>query len=325
MLQTTTDMQLAVNKAIESTDFGLKPQNLYAPIKYAMSMEGKRVRPIITLMCAQIYNASVEETLPAALAIEIFHNSTLLHDDIMDNAEMRRNQPSVYKKWNTNTAILSGDTMMLLAYRELNKLNPSVLPAALETFNKTVVEVCEGQQLDLDFEEKDVIGINEYLEMIRLKTSVLIACSAKLGAIIGKAPAEHQELLYSFGENIGIAFQLQDDYLDSFGDTKTFGKQVGGDIAANKKTFLTAKALELAKGKYSEQLRMLLSSKSATAIEKFKAVIDIYKQLEIDKITLQAIAQYFDAAKNNLQKLNKKGINTLQLSELCGSLMNRKK
>ncbi|MDY0281053.1 MAG: polyprenyl synthetase family protein [Salinivirgaceae bacterium] len=318
------DLQLFINKAIESTNYGFNPENLYDPVHYTMSMGGKRIRPLLTLICCQLYGKSIDKAIPAAMALEIFHNSTLLHDDIMDNSMVRRNLPTVFKKWSTNIAILSGDAMIMLAYKQLNQLEEKIKSSVFETFNKATLEVCEGQQYDLDYEDDFQVRIEDYIKMIRLKTSVLLAASAKIGAIIGEACKEEQDLLYSFGENLGIAFQLQDDYLDTFGDSAVFGKKIGGDILAGKKTFLLLKALGLSKGEYNAQLIGIINDTNTKPEVKVEQVKEIYKNLKVDSITIEYINRYFDKAKESLAKLKLKGLDTTLLTEYSEKLSGRK-
>ncbi len=319
-----TELQALINKAVESVNYGFSPENLYEPIRYTMSLGGKRIRPVLTLLVTQLFGKDYEKAMPAALALEIFHNSTLLHDDIMDKSPVRRGQPTVYKKWNTNVAILSGDAMIMLSYKQIALLEPKLLAPVMEVFNKTALQVCEGQQFDLDYENEYQVRIEDYIEMIRLKTSVLLAASAKIGAIIGGAPAQDQSILYTFGENLGLAFQLQDDYLDAFGDTTVFGKKIGGDIVAKKKTFLLLKALELSKGEYHEQLIGLINSKSVSQEEKVNKVLEIYRKLGVDIITNDLINKYFMKANECLNKLTEKGYNVESLKEYSQKLSGRK-
>ncbi|HON19438.1 MAG TPA: polyprenyl synthetase family protein [Salinivirgaceae bacterium] len=323
VLELTELLQL-FNKALEIEALEKEPKGLYSPIRYAMSMGGKRLRPILTMLCSQTFGANPEKAIPAAMAIEFFHNSTLVHDDIMDKSPLRRNQTTVYKKWNTNTAILSGDAMIILAYQYLARLDSKSLAEVMPVFNKIALQVCEGQQYDMDFENTMDVTVGDYIEMVRLKTSVLLAGSAQIGAILGGATQGQQKLIYSFGENLGIAFQLQDDYLDVFGTKDDFGKKIGGDIVAKKKTFLLIKALELARGEYLEQLIGLINSKTISADEKVEKVTAIYRILEIDKRTEEAIHKYFDLAYDSLNKLANEGINTALLSEYANKLSNRK-
>lgn len=321
---TYTEIQEHLNRSLEAINYGFKPKNLYDPIRYSMSVGGKRIRPILTILSAQIFGANYEKALPAALAIEIFHNSTLLHDDIMDKSSVRRGQPTVYKKWNTNIAILAGDAMIIQAYKHLSDVDPKYIHDIANVFNKTNLQVCEGQQYDLDYENEFSVRIEDYIEMIRLKTSVLLAASAKIGAIIGEATVEEQDILYDFGENLGLAFQLQDDYLDAFGDTKTFGKKIGDDIITKKRTFLLIKALELSKGEYHDLLIGLINNEKIKEKEKIDKVIEIYRKLNIDKITNEYINKHFNKAFDNLTKLKENGYDIEPLIEYCKKLSARK-
>ena len=242
----------------------------------------------------------------------------------MDNSSVRRGQPTVYKKWNTNIAILAGDAMIIQAYKHLSDVDPKYISDIANVFNKTNLQVCEGQQYDLDYENEFSVRIEDYIEMIRLKTSVLLAASAKIGAIIGEATVEEQDILYDFGENLGLAFQLQDDYLDAFGDTKTFGKKIGDDIITKKRTFLLIKALELSKGEYHDLLIGLINNEKIKEKEKIDKVIEIYRKLNIDKITNEYINKHFNKAFDNLTKLKENGYDIEPLIEYCKKLSARK-
>ena len=250
-----------IEDELTKLSFPAAPSNLYDPLRYFMVLGGKRMRPILTLMGAEAFGKKINDAIPAALSIELFHNFSLIHDDIMDEAPIRRGQATVHEKWNKNIAILSGDVLLVKAYQELAKQDSEVLPDLLDLFNKTAVEVCEGQQFDMDFEIKKNVEISEYIEMIRLKTSVLLGCALEMGAIIGGASENDRKLIYEFGQQIGIAFQIQDDILDLYADPKKFGKQVGGDIITNKKTLLLLKAFELADSEEKEKLNKLLEEK----------------------------------------------------------------
>lgn len=291
-----------INSRINQLNLPEYPSNLYEPVKYILSIGGKRLRPVLLLLANQMFSGKIENAINQALGIEIFHNFTLLHDDIMDKSSMRRNQPTVHKKWNENIAILSGDTMMFLANQLISASDHKFLKQILDLFNKTALEVCEGQQLDMDFEERHDVTVDEYLEMIKLKTSVLIASSLKMGAITAGANSEDAENLYNFGLNIGLAFQLQDDLLDTYGDEKTFGKKIGNDIVANKKTFLLISALNLAERSDLSTLKNLISEKTTNNTDKIKNVIEIYNKLSIKQITEEKIDFYF---KNSTKFFNK--------------------
>jgi len=293
---TITQHQEIIENAISKLSYPAVPSNLYQPISYIMSLGGKRIRPVLVLMAAELFGTEAKEAIHAAMAIEVFHNFTLVHDDIMDNAPLRRGQATVHEKWSTNTAILSGDVMMVEANKNLAKINPAFLKDALDTFNTTAQGVCEGQQLDMEFENRDDVTIEEYINMIRLKTAVLLGGALKLGAIIGKANKKDADLIYQFGENIGIAFQLQDDILDVYADPDKFGKQVGGDIIANKKTFLLLKAFELAKDENLNALEKWTSYKNFDAHDKVYAIKNIYDTLNIQTIAKECMNEYLDKA-----------------------------
>ncbi len=278
-----------------------QPANLYHPIEYTLSMGGKRLRPAMLLMACNLFEGNIRQALPAAIAVEVFHNFTLLHDDIMDHADIRRNQPAVHKKYNENVAILSGDAMSILAYQYLLKTESPAIQKITQLFSKTALEVCEGQQYDMDFENKTSVSIDDYLEMIRLKTAVLIAGSFKMGAQLSMAPDADADRIYRFGINLGLAFQLQDDLLDVFAEQDKFGKKTGGDILSNKKTFLLLKALELANPEQKAQLNHWLSRKDFNPKEKIVAVKRIYTELNLQEISRQKSYEYYQAALKELQ------------------------
>ena len=309
--------------AIEELDFERQPNELYAPISYTLSLGGKRLRPVLCLMACDMFGGKIEDAVPAALGLEIFHNFTLLHDDIMDEAPIRRGKESVYKKWNTNVAILSGDTMMALAYGQIMETPENMHSGVFKIFNQTAIEVCEGQQYDMDFETADNVTIDDYLKMIRLKTAVLLAGSLKIGAMIGGAETEDAENLYHFGENIGIAFQLKDDLLDVFSDEQKFGKKTGGDILTNKKTYLYLKAFELAKGETLANLTSLYSGNQKNDIEKIKGVISIYEQLNIKEFTAELIEIYYRQAMTSLEKVKVPESQKAELKKFAGNLKGR--
>ena len=279
------------------------PKSLYDPINYILGLSGKRIRPVLTLMTAEIFDANYQKALPAALAVEVFHNFSLVHDDIMDDAPLRRGNQTVHEKWDTNTAILSGDAMLILAYQYFEKYETEVFRDLAKLFSKTALEVCEGQQLDVDFEERNDVSIAEYLKMIEYKTAVLVAASMKMGAIVAETSTENANLIYDFGLNLGLAFQLQDDYLDAFGNPKTFGKQVGGDIIENKKTYLYIKAIEFANDNQKEQLLHLFSLHLDDNVEKINTVKEIFEQTGAAKATQQAIQDFSLKAFSILQNI----------------------
>ena len=292
-MYTQEEISGIVRQYMASLVFPAHPRELFSPIEYSLEEGGKRLRPTLLLMACNLFSEQPREALPAAAAVEIFHNFTLLHDDIMDNAEVRRGKPSVHRRWGTNAAILSGDAMMIYAYTLLEQCDPGLLPALLETFNRMAMEVCEGQQYDMDFEHRNDVTEDEYIEMIRLKTSVLLACSMKIGAILADAPAADADNLYRFGEQVGLAFQLQDDYLDVYGDPSVFGKAIGGDIVSNKKTYMLINAMNRADSEQRRRLSEWIGAKDFDAGEKIAAVRAIYDEIGIDRLALEKINHYF--------------------------------
>lgn len=288
---------------IEQTSYGESPVELYEPIRYIMALGGKRFRPLLTLMAASLFDNNWQSALKPAIAVEVFHNFTLMHDDIMDNAPLRRGKPTVHEKWNANTAILSGDVMLIRAYDLLIDIKKENLRKVLIRFNTTAAEVCEGQQLDMNFETRWDVTEAEYLNMIRLKTSVLLGFALELGGILTDADEEAIKLLYQAGESMGIGFQLKDDLLDVYGDPEKFGKMVGGDIVANKKTFLLIEALSKAEGQVREDLDSWIKAKTFDKAEKVKAVTAIYDQLAIRKLTEEKINNYFSKGIDCLERL----------------------
>ncbi len=301
-MHTIEQLQTILAKAVKEQKYPANPAELYEPISYLMALGGKRMRPVLLLMSCELFEGDIEQAINPALAIEVFHNFTLMHDDIMDKAPLRRGQPTVHEKWNTNVAILSGDVMLVEGYKLLSKLEAQQLKPALKIFNDTAVGVCEGQQLDMNFESRAEVSISEYIEMIRLKTAVLLGGALSIGAIIAKAPEKEANLLGSFGENLGIAFQLQDDILDVYGDPDKFGKQVGGDILSNKKTYLLIKAKELARGEIQTELNYWLNE-TGKPEEKVKAVTDIYNQLNIRRLAEEAMQSYAETALAKLEAI----------------------
>lgn len=301
-----------------------EPKNLYEPIHYILDLGGKRMRPVLTLMSAEIFDANYKLALPAALAVEVFHNFSLVHDDIMDDAPLRRGNETVHEKWNTNTAILSGDAMLILAYQYFEKYNTEVFRDLAKLFSKTALEVCEGQQWDVDFENRDDVTIPEYLKMIEYKTAVLVAAAMKMGAIVAETSQENADLIYEFGLNLGLAFQLQDDYLDAFGDPKTFGKQVGGDIIENKKTYLYLKAIEFASPEEHEQLMHLFSVQPSDNSDKINSVKEIFNASGASKATQKAIQDYTLKAFETLQKISIDNEKKEKLQSFGENLMGRK-
>ena len=300
-----------------------EPKNLYEPINYILELGGKRMRPVLTLLVSEIFNSDFKKALPAAMAVEVFHNFSLVHDDIMDDAPLRRGKETVHEKWNINTGILSGDAMLILAYQFFEKYEPATFQDLAKLFSKTALEVCEGQQWDVDFETRSNVTIAEYLKMIEYKTAVLVAAAMKMGAIIAETSEQNANAIYDFGLNLGLAFQLQDDYLDAFGDPETFGKQVGGDIIENKKTYLYLKAVDLSDEKIAEQLTQLFSINSKENEEKINAVKIIFVESGAAASTQEAIYFYTFKAFETLEKLNISSDKKNMLREFGEKMMNR--
>lgn len=288
VMTTLKELQILVEEAVQKLSYPAHPAELYEPISYILSIGGKRLRPALVLMACDMFGGDLQAAMSPALAIEVFHNFTLMHDDIMDNAPLRRGKMTVHERWNPNVAILSGDAMLVEGYKLMMQVSDNILRPIMQIFNDTATAVCEGQQIDMQFEQQQNVHLAEYLEMIRLKTAVVLGSALKIGALIGGASDEDADKLYTFGEQLGIAFQLQDDILDVYGDPEKFGKQVGGDIMANKKTWLLIKALETADGGNLEQLNRWLSLKDFDAVEKVKAVTGVYNALGIREKATQA-------------------------------------
>ncbi|MCX6252179.1 MAG: polyprenyl synthetase family protein [Bacteroidetes bacterium] len=312
-----------LNQRLSFATQNSRPGELYLPISYTLSFGGKRIRPLLVLMGCDLYGGDVEKALDLAAGVEIFHNFTLLHDDIMDHAPVRRGKETVYKKWNTNIAILSGDTMFAIAYEYISHADPAVLPELLRTFTQTARQVCEGQQYDMNFETLENVTIRDYLEMIRLKTGVLIAASLKIGAIAAGAGMKEQENIYSFGENLGIAFQLQDDLLDTFGNGEKLGKEIGGDIVSNKKTFLYIKAMEAANEIQRKELRDHYSKRMDDPSDKIRKVKEIFSSLKIEENTKTEISRYYLNAIYFLDLLAAEEKKKNELRQMASGLLNR--
>lgn len=322
---TSNEILDSINDFLDNMPYDRKPESLYEPIKYVLSMGGKRIRPTLMMLGYNLYHDDPESILPIACAIETYHNYTLLHDDLMDNADIRRGHATVHRKWDANTAILSGDTMLVLAYQRLAQCNDFKLRPLLDLFTETALEIGEGQQYDMDFETRLDVTEQEYIEMIRLKTSVLLACALKMGAILADAPAADAEALYSFGERVGLAFQLQDDWLDVYGDPKVFGKNTGGDIVSNKKTYMLIQAFNHADANTRKELLHWIEAKEFNRDEKVKAVTAIYNRLGIDKMALQRINSYFDEALTFLDKVSVPENRKKELKSYTYMLMKRDK
>jgi len=291
-----------LNGGIKSLNFGNQPARLYDPIYYSLAVGGKRIRPVLCLMATELFGGNYRESLNAAFGIEMFHNFTLLHDDMMDKALVRRGKPVVHVKWNENIALLSGDAMSVIAYKYVAE--SKYLKETLDVFSDTALLICEGQQYDMDFESTDKVSVDDYLKMINLKTAVLLAASLQIGAIAAGATKKDQENIYEFGRNLGMAFQLQDDYLDAFGNVETFGKNIGGDILANKKTYLLIKALELADQKNKSELNQWLNAKDFDPTEKINAVLNIYNSLDIGKHSEKLMKSYYEKADQRFSNID---------------------
>ena len=303
-MQTSKEILAKVNEFIEQLPYDRKPQSLYEPVKYVLSIGGKRVRPVLMLLAYNLFKDDPERILMPACALETYHNYTLLHDDLMDNADVRRGVPTVHRKWDANTAILSGDSMLVLAYHRMLQCDADKQPEVMSLFTETALEIGEGQQYDMEFENRDDVTEDEYIEMIRLKTSVLLACAMKIGAILAGASAEDAANLYKFGEQVGLAFQLQDDLLDVYGDPKVFGKAVGGDITSNKKTYMLINAFQRANETQRTELERWVAAKDFDRNEKVAAVTEIYNQIGIRQLCEEKINYYFEESKKYLAKVN---------------------
>jgi geranylgeranyl diphosphate synthase type II len=309
---------------LKSQQIGRQPRNLYEPIDYILSLGGKRMRPVLTLMAAEVFDCPFQKALPAAMAVEVFHNFSLVHDDIMDDAPLRRGKETVHEKWNLNTGILSGDAMLILAYQYFEQYQPGIFRDLAKLFSKTALEVCEGQQWDVDFETRDDVTIPEYLKMIEYKTAVLVGAAMKMGAIISETSDENAALIYDFGRNLGIAFQLQDDYLDVFGDPETFGKQIGGDIIENKKTYLYLKAMAFSDQAQTEQLQHFYSIRPDDNRDKIDSVAAIFNATGASDATQQAIRDYTMKAFETLGRLHISDDKKAALKTFGENLMQRK-
>ena len=303
-MQTSKEILKKINDFIDQLPYERKPQSLYDPVKYVLSIGGKRVRPVLMLLAYNMYKEDPERILMPACALETYHNYTLLHDDLMDNADVRRGVPTVHRKWDANTAILSGDSMLVLAYHRMLQCDADKQPEVMSLFTETALEIGEGQQYDMEFENRNDVTEAEYIEMIRLKTSVLLACALKIGAILAGASSEDADNLYKFGEQIGLAFQLQDDLLDVYGDPKVFGKAVGGDITCNKKTYMLINAFQRANDNQRAELERWVTAKDFDRNEKVAAVTAIYTQIGIRQICEEKINYYFEESKKYLAKVN---------------------
>ena len=313
-----------VNRFLEDLPYDRQPVTLYDPIRYVLSMGGKRIRPVLMLLAYQLYNDDPESILMQAAALETYHNYTLLHDDLMDNADLRRGHETVHKKWNANQAILSGDSMLVLAYERMAQCPKDKLSQVLGIFTETALEIGEGQQYDIDFEQRTDVKEEEYIEMVRLKTSVLLACALKIGATLAGAPEEDLCNLYKFGEQVGLAFQLQDDFLDVYGDPKVFGKAIGGDITSNKKTYMLINAFNHANDAQHEELTRWITAKTFDREEKVAAVTRLYNEIGVDKLALDKIAYYFEQSRKYLDAVKVEEDKKTVLRQYAEKMMSRK-
>ena len=322
-MYTSDELLKKVNEALDNVVYDRQPASLYEPIKYVLSIGGKRVRPVLTMLSYNLYKDDPLSIMPQAIGLETYHNFTLLHDDLMDHADMRRGHETVHKKWDANRAILSGDTMLLQAFERVEDCNPAKLPAVFKVFIQTTLEIGEGQQLDVEFETRNDVTEDEYIEMIRLKTSVLLACACKVGAIMADAPAEDVENMYKFGEKLGLAFQLQDDLLDVYGDPAVFGKNIGGDITSNKKTYMLINAVNRANPAQHEQLMKWIDAKEFDRNEKVKAVTELYNEIGIRELCEQKIEEYYQESLVYLAKINLPEERKAELKAYAAEMMKR--
>lgn len=313
-----------VNRHIAALPFDRKPESLYEPIKYVLSIGGKRMRPVLMMLAYNLFKGDPESIIDVACGLETYHNYTLLHDDLMDNADLRRGHQTVHRRWNANTAILSGDSMLVLAYKMMAQCRPDKLRDVLSLFTETALEIGEGQQYDMDFESRTDVSEDEYIEMIRLKTSVLLACALKTGAMLADADSHDADMLYRFGEQIGLAFQLQDDFLDVYGDTKVFGKAIGGDIVSNKKTYMLINAFLRADAAQRATLTRWVEAKDFDEQEKIAEVTRIYNEIGIDKLALDKIEHYFNEGLRSLDAVSIDAARKQQLVAYVNKLMKRK-
>ena len=322
-MYTSDELLKKVNEALDGLVYDRKPASLYEPIKYVLSIGGKRVRPVLMLLTYNLYKDDPEHIMQQAVGLETYHNFTLLHDDLMDHADMRRGHETVHKKWDANQAILSGDTMLLQAFERVENCDPEKLPAIFKVYIQTTLEIGEGQQLDVEFETRNDVTEDEYIEMIRLKTSVLLACACKMGAILAGASDEDADNLYKFGEQIGLAFQLQDDCLDVYGDPKVFGKNIGGDITSNKKTYMLINAYNLASDAQRQELMKWIDAKEFDRDEKVKAVTALYDQIGIRQLAEKKMDEYYIRGLEYLAKVNVSEERKAELKAYAAAMMKR--
>ncbi|MDY4410205.1 MAG: polyprenyl synthetase family protein [Prevotella sp.] len=323
-MKTAEQLLQMVNDFLATLPYDRKPASLYEPVKYVLSMGGKRMRPVLMLLAYNLFKDDPERILMQAVGLETYHNYTLLHDDLMDNADLRRGHTTVHRKWNANQAILSGDSMLVLAYERMAQCPDDKLAEVMRVFTETALQIGEGQQYDIDFEQRTDVTEDEYIEMIRLKTSVLLACALKIGAIMADASPADADNLYKFGEQIGLAFQLQDDYLDVYGDEKVFGKAIGGDITSNKKTYMLINAFIHANDDQRRQLTHWITAKEFDRKEKVKAVTELYNEIGIDRLAKEKIAYYFENSHKYLDAVSVDEARKQQLRDYANHLMVRK-
>lgn len=322
-MYTSDELLKKINDYIESSSIKRQPSTLYDPIKYVLSIGGKRIRPVLVMLAYNMYRDDVEHIMEPAVGLETYHNYTLLHDDLMDNADVRRGMPTVHRRWNANTAILSGDSMLVVAYQRVAQCPAEQLKTVLDLFTETALEIGEGQQYDMDFETRTDVTEAEYIEMIRLKTSVLLACAVKMGAILAGASDDDAANLYAFGEKLGLAFQLQDDLLDVYGDPKVFGKAIGGDITSNKKTYMLINAFQLANEEQKAELMRWITADEFDKAEKIAAVTEIYNQIGIRELCEKKINAFFDEARAFLDKINVAEERKQQLRRFTDQMLHR--
>lgn len=324
-MYTSNELLTIVNEYLNNLPYNRKPSSLYEPIKYVLDLGGKRIRPILMMLSYNLYKENPKTILSSACALETYHNYTLLHDDLMDEAPLRRGQQTVHTKWNNNQAILSGDSMLVLAYERLAQVDTKHLQAVLNLFTETALQIGEGQQYDMEFEHRNDVTVDEYIEMIRLKTSVLLACATKMGALLADASAEDAENLYKFGEQIGLAFQLQDDYLDVYGDSKVFGKKIGGDITSNKKTYMLITAFNRANDKQRAELEEWINKTAFVTEEKIAAVTRFYNEIGVDKLAKEKMDYYYEQGKQYLQAVKLPEEQKKELLAYAADMMSRQK
>ena len=324
-MHTSTEILNLVNQFIDQLPYDRRPASLYDPIKYVLSLGGKRIRPVLMMLAYNLYKEDPERILMQAVGLETYHNYTLLHDDLMDNADLRRGHETVHKRWDANKAILSGDSMLVLAYQRMQQCDARHLQAVLDVFTETALEIGEGQEYDMTFETRNDVTEDEYIEMIRLKTSVLLACAVKIGAILADASDEDVKNLYKFGEQLGLAFQLQDDLLDVYGDPKVFGKAIGGDITSNKKTYMLINAVNRANPEQRRELERWIGARDFDRQEKVAAVTALYDQIGIRQICEQKINFYFDECRKYLAKVSVGDERKQMMLDYTDEMMKRKK